>query len=283
MQKPNGGVFIAHFQPQVRFILFGLMHTEPKPYPETLLKEFAGLFKEWQGPLNRALDKVLESGYPSVPVKAFPVAPSNEPPAPPPAAAPPPQAGTPSTPAKTTPASSAQISPAAAEAPSTQPGEKPRRPVILVDEVTRLFNRDYFEESLLIEVERAKRYSRSVSLMFLEVTPVASIEGRENEVATKVAEILSNSLRRVDVICRLDGNRYGIILPDTANHTYGIIAKRIFKYFKQIMGDQPPVTINLSASTYPQHVGNHLELYTNTEKLLAQAKAAGPNKAVLPD
>jgi diguanylate cyclase (GGDEF)-like protein len=160
---------------------------------------------------------------------------------------------------------------------------KHRRPVLLVDEVTRLFNRNYFEESLLIEVERAKRYSRSVSLMFLEVTPMAPLGPKENEVANQVAEILSISLRQVDVICRLDANRYGIILPDTANHTYGIIAKRIFKYYKQIMGDQSPVYINLSASTYPQHVGNHLELYENTEKLLAQAKVAGPNKAVLPE
>lgn len=174
----------------------------------------------------------------------------------------------------------------------THPGEtahqekavgKHRRAVLLVDEVTRLFNKEYFEESLAIEVERAKRYSRSVSLLFLEVTPLAPLDSKENEVANQVAEILSNSLRRVDVICRLDANRYGIVLPDTANHTYGIIAKRIFKYFKQIMGDQPPVYINLSASTYPQHVGNHLELYENTEKLLAQAKAAGPNKAVLPE
>ena len=286
MQKPNGGMFISDFQPQSRFILFGLMHTEPKAYPDALLKELAGIFKDWLGPLNRAMDKVLETGYPSVPVKAFSVAPTNEPTAPAPSLTkvPDKEESTPRSLLKT------DSSPSHSEthlsecaAPPAQTGDKQRRPVILVDEVTRLFNRDYFEESLLIEVERAKRYSRSVSLLFLEVTPLASLDGKENEVATKVAEILSNSLRRVDVICRLDGNRYAIVLPDTANHTYGIIAKRIFKYFKQIMGDQPPVTINLSASTYPQHVGNHLELYANTEKLLAQAKAAGPNKAVLPD
>jgi diguanylate cyclase (GGDEF)-like protein len=155
--------------------------------------------------------------------------------------------------------------------------------MMLVDEVTRLFNKAYFEESLAIEVERAKRYGRNVSLLFLEVTPLAPLGTQENQVANQVAEILSNSLRRVDVICRLDSTRYAIVLPDTANNTYGIIAKRIFKYFKQVMGDQPLVYINLSASTFPQHVENHLALYEHTENLLTQAKAAGPNKAVLPD
>ncbi len=296
MQKPNGGTFIAAFQPQVRFILFGLMHEVPKPYPDDLLKEMAALWKDWQEPLNKSLDKILASGYPSSAVKAESTPPSNEPPAPIPAAKPDDKkaehptaqihaAVSPVHPETRIVDQPLPVSVPSAEGPipSVENNGKHRRPVMLVDEVTRLFNKSYFEESLLIEVERAKRYGRSVSLMFLEVTPLAPLGPKENEVATQVAEILSNSLRRVDVICRLSANRYGIVLPDTANHTYGIIGKRIFKYYKQLMGDQPPVFINLSASTYPEHVGNHLELYENADKLLAQAKAAGPNKAVLPE
>lgn len=287
MQKPNSGVFFADFRPKARFILFGLMHAEPKPYPEALVKELDEIWKEWKGPLNQGLDRVLESVYPKSPVKAFPVSPLNEPPSP----AKPPEKSTgvqaAQSKAEPVPVDKASIhsaaSPSDKKAAPVESGAKPRRAMLLVDEVTRLFNRTYFEESLAIEVERAKRYNRSVSLLFLEVTSLVPLGEKKDEVANQVAEILYNSLRRVDVICRLDTSRYAIILPDTANRTYGIIAKRIFKYFKQIMGGQPDVYINLSASTYPQHVGDHMALYENTEKLLAQAKAAGPNKAVLPD
>ena len=151
--------------------------------------------------------------------------------------------------------------------------------------MTRLFNKDYFSECLAIEVERAKRYSRMMSLLFLSVTPVEGTPSKpdDNVVATQVAEILSKSLRRVDIICRLERNKFGIILPDTANNTYGIIAKRIFKYFKQIMGEVPPVFLNISASTYPKHAADHQTLLENAEKLLAQAQEVGPNKAVLPE
>jgi GGDEF domain-containing protein len=154
-----------------------------------------------------------------------------------------------------------------------------------VDEVTRLFNRDYFEECLAIEVERAKRYSRNVSLLYLGVTPQSGGMTRleENVTATQVAEILGLSLRKVDVICRLEPSQYGIILPDTADNTYGIIAKRVFKFFKQVMGENPPVFLNISASTYPKHAGNHLLLMKNAEDLLEQARQVGPNKAVLPE
>ena len=98
-----------------------------------------------------------------------------------------------------------------------------------------------------------------------------------------MADILFKSLRRVDIICRLDKHKYGIILPDTDNNTYGIIAKRVFKFYKLIMGEAPPVFLNISASTYPKHAGNHLLLLENTEKLLVQAQEVGPNKAVLPE
>ncbi len=298
MQKPNGGMFLNDFKPHERYILFGLMHEEPKSYPEALLKEILGVWKDWLGALNLGLDKALSTGYPSAPVKAYPVAPSNEPPLTPSATKAEPSVALKVPPSEESPSASAS-GPGQKRSPGEIPppphlsvnepfahdeiGGKRRRPVLLVDEVTRLFNKAYFEESLAIEVERAKRYQRNVSLLFLEVTPLAPLGDQENKVATQVAEILSNSLRRVDVICRLDKNRYAIVLPDTAFNTYGIIAKRIFKYFKQIMGDHPLVYINLSASTYPQHVENHIALYEHTEKLLSQAKEAGPNKAVLPD
>ena len=157
--------------------------------------------------------------------------------------------------------------------------------MVLVDEVTRLFNRNYFEECLAIEVERAKRYSRTMSLLFLSVSSVSSASAKPDDhvIATQIAEILWRSLRRVDVICRLDTNRYGIILPDTANNTYGIIAKRVFRFFKEVMGDTPPVFINVSASSFPKHASDHHALYENAVKLLLQAQEVGPNKAVLPE
>jgi diguanylate cyclase (GGDEF)-like protein len=180
------------------------------------------------------------------------------------------------------------LPPKAFPAPAPKHEEKStkrKRPVVRVDEVTRLFNKDYFEECLAIEVERAKRYSRSVSILFLSVSPASGHPASSgmDGVATQVAEILNKSLRQVDIICRLEKDKYGIILPDTSNQTYGVIAKRVFRFFKEVMGEAPPVFLNISASTYPKHAGNHLLLFENAEKLLAQAKEVGPNKAVLPE
>jgi GGDEF domain-containing protein len=250
IQKPGSGVFAVLNRPRQAYLLLGCADQNSKAYDQRLLEEISAVWSAWRETLAETLPRLMAR-----PPKA--------------PAAPPPASGVP--------------------APVREAGEggkkdDGRRPVLVVDEVTRLFNRDYFSESLSIEVERAKRYSRQMSLMFLCVSPAgAGIPVDENRVATQVAEILSRSLRRVDVICRLDRTKYAIILPDTAHQTYGVIARRIFKFFKQVMGDAPPVYLNVSASSYPQHAADPQALLASVEQLLDQAREVGPNKAMLPE
>lgn len=262
IQKPNSGIFMVHFRSKQEFLLLGCAHQDSRAYEQDLLNNLTTVWRGWKESLSQGVQKILKAGR----VESAPVASA---------------AGMPDKPQSSAPALTLPTTTVKAE----DKGGDPKRPVILVDEVTRLFNKDYFEECLAIEVERAKRYSRNVSLLFISVTPLdaAAAKASGNQIATQVAEILYKSLRRVDIICRLEKEKYGVILPDTDNNTYGIIAKRVFKFFKQIMGEAPPVFLNISASTYPKHAGSHLLLFENAEKLLVQAREVGPNKAVLPE
>ncbi len=256
IQKPNSGIYLVHFQPNKDFLIFGCAHQEPRTYDSSILNDLISVWNSTKEGLCDAARKV--QGLPADNIKN----------------------SSPNPPAQTTQTNLDLKLPAP---PSSPLKNKHRKPALLVDEVTKLFNKDYFEDCLAIEVERAKRYSRNLSLLFLSVTPLSQTAQNENEIALQISEILSLSLRRVDVICRLEKNKYALILPDTSTSTYGTIAKRIFKHFKEVMGATPPVFINVSASSYPKHADNHLSLLQNTEKLLTQARTAGPNKAVLPE
>ncbi len=218
VQKPNSGVFMVLSRPKKSYLLFGCAHQNSQAYDQKMLEDLAFLWKQWQEPLEKAVLQAAATGKSEAPL--------------------PYSAESAVTKIDVSLPSLKNTGPVL-EIPETKRDD--RRPVVLVDEVTRLFNKDYFSECLSIEVERAKRYSRLMSLMFLSVSPVTGLSGsnEQNQVATQVAEILSKSLRRVDVICRLDQNKYGIILPDTANNTYGIIAKRIFKYVQANYGRGP--------------------------------------------
>ena len=310
IQKPYSGVIMVLNAPKKVCILLGFAHLNAQPYPPALLEELPNLWREWGEALEKAVVQVTSPGRMPDPAPVRhddppplrhqePLPPLDEDPLP---EAPmnldrlsfdplPNQA--PAAPVALPPKKSSLFikpSTASGQAPAPPPAKSPetrkesRRPLILVDEVTRLYNKDYFAESLTVEVERAKRSSRLMSLIYLSVSPVEGMPRmNENQVANQVAEILSKSLRKVDIICRLDKSKYGLVLPDTANNTYGIIAKRIFKFFKQVMGENPPVYLNISASTFPKHAADAPALMDNAEKLLLQAQQVGPNKAVLPD
>ena len=312
IQKPFSGVFMVLNAPKKVCILLGFAHQTAQPYAPALLEELPKLWQEWGQALEKAVLQMSGPGGTSEPLaiqrfesspverhEPLPLPPEDPLPEPPvnldrlsfdplPSAVPaapvqlPPKKSSlfikPATPPSQDPV------PAPAAARSSETKKESRRPLILVDEVTRLYNKDYFSECLAIEVERAKRYSRLMSLIYLSVAPVEGMpKPNDNQTANQVAEILSKSLRKVDIICRLDKAKYGIILPDTANNTYGVIAKRIFKFFKQVMGENPPIYLNISASTYPKHAADAPALMDNAEKLLVQAQQVGPNKAVLPD
>jgi diguanylate cyclase (GGDEF)-like protein len=257
MQKPNGGVFYVFHRPDQDYVLMGCVHREPRDYKPAQLEELLGVWNSWKEVLGEAVLKI-KSAFPDL--LKLPVGDGKAP--------------------------SRTASPAASKGVQLSlplPPHLSHRPTQLVDEITHLFNKDYFEECLTVEVERAKRYSRNMSLMMMGVgKPVGAGDGlSENQVAVQVAEVLDKSMRRMDILCRLEKDKYAVILPDTAQSTYGVIGKRIFKHFKQVFGDSSPVFLNLSASSFPTHADDPQALREKVETQLKQAQEIGPNKAVL--
>ena len=254
MQKPSSGLFMAYNTPGKEFLLLACGHMDSRTYDTSLVQDLSQIWTMWKELLSGTIANINLRAQPAPMIPAPSVAPGFSVPSGP-----------------------------AFDPEPISPG-LPHRSTHLVDEVTRLYNKSYFDESLSIEVERAKRYSRSLCVLMLSVGRVDSNGSLdENRVAAHIAEVLIQSLRRVDVICRTTKDQYAIILPDTATNTCGIIAKRVFKFFKQVMGEQPPVFINLSASAYPESSTDSKGLYEKAASLLQQAKNAGPNKAVLSD
>jgi diguanylate cyclase (GGDEF)-like protein len=269
IQKPSSGVITAAEAGDRNYVLLGLVHREARKYEDRVPEEVSTVWRDVRDVLIPLVLKAAER-------KAE--------------APPPPRTDRPVEDSVRLDALQipVQAPPAAGDGAGKAPPEGPRsiqRPVELVDAGTRLFNRHYFVESLSIEVERARRYQRTVSLLLIQVTALKPVHGEEdwNRLAVLVAEILVKALRRVDIVCRFDRNKFAVILPDTAHLTLGIVVKRIFKLFRQSVGEDPVACLNLCTLAYPDHAENDSALLLKGEEMLAQAVAAGPNKAVLSD
>jgi diguanylate cyclase (GGDEF)-like protein len=89
-----------------------------------------------------------------------------------------------------------------------------------LDALTGLHNRRYFHETLAREVARAHRYERLLALIVLDLDDFKEINDRIGHLAgdtvlAQVAERVRDVVRSADVACRVGGDEFAIILPES--------------------------------------------------------------------
>jgi diguanylate cyclase (GGDEF)-like protein len=89
-----------------------------------------------------------------------------------------------------------------------------------IDALTGVYNRRKFLETGDIELERAKRYGKHLSLIMFDLNNFKVVNdtyghATGDEVLKKVVEICRKNLRRQDVIGRFGGDEFVILMPET--------------------------------------------------------------------
>jgi len=90
-----------------------------------------------------------------------------------------------------------------------------------LDALTGLHNRRYFHETLAREVARAQRYERRLALIVFDLDDFKAINDRighlsGDAVLAEVAERVRDVVRSADVACRVGGDEFAVILPESA-------------------------------------------------------------------
>jgi len=86
------------------------------------------------------------------------------------------------------------------------------------DLLTGLFNRNYFNETVAREIEKAKRYGNTVSIIMLDIDNFKQINDTYGHlhgdgVLKECAAILEKAVRSSDLICRFGGDEFLIFAP----------------------------------------------------------------------
>jgi diguanylate cyclase (GGDEF)-like protein len=89
-----------------------------------------------------------------------------------------------------------------------------------LDALTGLHNRRYFHETLAREVARAQRYGRQLALVIFDVDDFKAINDRIGHLAgdavlAETAERVRDVVRSADVACRVGGDEFAVILPES--------------------------------------------------------------------
>jgi diguanylate cyclase (GGDEF)-like protein len=90
-----------------------------------------------------------------------------------------------------------------------------------LDALTGLHNRRYFHETLAREVSRAHRYDRRLALIVFDLDDFKAINDRIGHLAgdaviAESAERVRDVVRSADIACRVGGDEFAVILPESA-------------------------------------------------------------------
>ncbi|MDD2997673.1 MAG: diguanylate cyclase [Erysipelotrichia bacterium] len=159
------------------------------------------------------------------------------------------------------------------------------------DPLTELFNHRYFQETLAHEFIRAKRYSKPLSLMVIDIDFFKKFNDSYghlvgDKVLRHVAAIFKNSVReQIDTVARYGGEEFAVVLPETAIDGAWRFAERIRASVEASRiqeGDmQLSVTLSIGvASTLVTHCEKTSDLIEAADIALYRAKDNGRNQVI---
>jgi diguanylate cyclase (GGDEF)-like protein len=101
-----------------------------------------------------------------------------------------------------------------------------------LDSLTNLHNRRFFHETLAREVSRAQRYGRTLALIVLDVDDFKAVNDRMGHLAgdsvlADVAARVLGVMRASDVACRVGGDEFAVILPESTVDDADQLCRRI--------------------------------------------------------
>ncbi|MDX1763298.1 MAG: GGDEF domain-containing protein [bacterium] len=109
---------------------------------------------------------------------------------------------------------------------------KTYKKMAVIDHLTGIFNRRYFDTRLEEETARMSRRGLPFSVALVDLDHFKQINdthghGVGDMVLREFAHYLKNNLRRVDVVCRVGGEEFAVIMPETDITAGLVIMERI--------------------------------------------------------
>jgi diguanylate cyclase (GGDEF)-like protein len=154
-----------------------------------------------------------------------------------------------------------------------------------LDGLTNLHNRRYFHETLAREVARAQRYDRRLALVVLDIDDFKAINDRVGHLAgdtllAEVGERVQSVVRGADVACRVGGDEFAVILPESTRAD----AEQLYRRLQLAVASKPAGAVDrLHLSAGIAELGpadDGVSFFERADEALYRAKEAGKGRAI---
>jgi diguanylate cyclase (GGDEF)-like protein len=154
----------------------------------------------------------------------------------------------------------------------------------LTDALTGLRNRRYFDLFLKSEIDRSQRFVRSLAIILLDIDYFKNYNDTfghpaGDEALKLVSQCLLDNRRKADVVARIGGEEFAVILPETDLSGALDVATRIRTSVASHTGFQRSITVSLGVSELRDNKSASETLVEQADKALYEAKRTGRNRA----
>ena len=160
----------------------------------------------------------------------------------------------------------------------------------ITDPLTKLFNRRKFEELSLTEFERSKRYLRPLCIIMIDLDEFKQVNDTHghmagDQVLIGMASLCKKSLRSIDILARVGGEEFMILLPETDSVEALVIAERLRQDVQNTSFDTHQgsisLTISLGIADLDDSCKSLEELADRADCALYASKYGGRNRSSL--
>jgi len=157
----------------------------------------------------------------------------------------------------------------------------------LHDAMTGLYNRRFLDAAIVREIALSEREQRPLAVIMLDLDHFKNINDRfghsaGDQVLKALADIMRQTSRESDLICRYGGEEFIAIIPNmTASQAFEraeIWRKQLEQNTVNYGGNEIKITLSAGIAIYPGHGKNGEELILCADEMLYQSKHSGRNQ-----
>jgi diguanylate cyclase (GGDEF)-like protein/PAS domain S-box-containing protein len=161
----------------------------------------------------------------------------------------------------------------------------------MVDDLTGVFNRNFFNLNVGIELGRTQRLGYPIGLLIVDLDELKQINDRfghptGDEALRKVAKALKDSLREADWVARVGGDEFAVVLPGCPSDRLAAIGEKLRSAIRGIRigpneSDQIRLTVSIGGASHRDLTGDPDVLVRVADEAEREAKRDGGDRVVV--